>query len=220
MLDLNYVRNNLDQVREALEKRKSSTEVLEDFTRLDAERREVIGEADTVNRQRNESSREIGGLIQQGKKDEAEAKKKEVAGLKERQSELDVRRREVETAMDDLLAGLPNIPSDDVPVGADEADNEEVRRWGEPRDFGFEPKDHVDLGEDLGILDLERAAKIAGTRFAILNGAGARLERALVNFMLDVQTNQHGYKETLPGEQGRTVWYKSAAEIRGRPVPY
>jgi seryl-tRNA synthetase len=100
--------------------------------------------------------------------------------------------------MSELLAGLPNIPATDVPVGADEAANREIRRWGEPREFDFEPKDHVDLGEALGILDLERATKIAGSRFAILNGAGARLERALVNFMLDIHTREHGYTETLP----------------------
>ena len=100
--------------------------------------------------------------------------------------------------MHDLLAGLPNIPAADVPVGPDETANKEIRRWGEPRAFDFEPKDHVDLGTALGILDLERATKIAGARFAILNGAGARLERALVNFMLDVQTREHGYTETLP----------------------
>jgi seryl-tRNA synthetase len=100
--------------------------------------------------------------------------------------------------MRELLSGLPNIPSAGVPVGPDETANEEIRRWGEPREFGLEPKDHVDLGEALGILDLERATKIAGSRFAILKGAGARLERALVNFMLDVHTGENGYTETMP----------------------
>jgi len=100
--------------------------------------------------------------------------------------------------MRELLSGLPNIPDEGVPVGPDESANQEVRRWSEPREFSFEPKDHVDLGEALGILDLERATKIAGSRFAILNGAGARLERALVNFMLDIHTTVHGYTETLP----------------------
>ena len=136
--------------------------------------------------------------MQTGKRDEAEAKKAEVAGLKERQAELEKARDDADNAMRDLLAGLPNLPAADIPVGADELANKEVRRWGEPRDLDFEPKDHVDLGEALGILDLERATKIAGSRFAILNGAGARLERALVNFMLDVHTLEHGYTETLP----------------------
>ncbi len=198
MLDLNFVRENLETVREALNKRHFPADVLDDFAELDTERREVIGESDLVNRQRNEASREIGGLMQEGKRGEAEEKKAEVAGLKERQSELEERRKDVETRMSDLLAGLPNMPAEDVPLGVDESDNVEVRKWGEPANFEFEPKDHVDIGEGLGILDLERAAKIAGSRFAILNGAGARLERALVNFMLEVHTTQHGYTETFP----------------------
>jgi seryl-tRNA synthetase len=136
--------------------------------------------------------------MQAGRTDEANAKKEEVAGLKDEQTSLERQRDEAEKSMQELLAGLPNIPDKDVPVGPDEAANREVRRWGEPREFDFEPKDHVDIGEALGILDLERATKIAGTRFAILNGAGARLERALVNFMLEVQTTEHGYNETLP----------------------
>ena len=165
---------------------------------LDEKRRAVIGESDAVNQQRNSSSKEIGALIQAGKREEAETKKAEVAKLKEKQSELEAARKEVEAKMDELLADLPNIPANDVPVGADESDNIEIGRWGEPSEFDFEIKDHVDLGESLGILDLERATKIAGARFAILNGKGARLERALINFMLEVHTERHGYKETLP----------------------
>ena len=198
MLDLHYVRENLDKVKQALANRNFPTEALDRFVELDAERRRVIGEADAVNQQRNAASKEIGALMQAGKKEEAEAKKAEVAGLKERQGELERQRDEAIESMNELLAGLPNIPADDVPVGPDETANKEIRRWGEPREFDFEPKDHVDLGEALGILDQERATKIAGARFAILNGAGARLERALINFMLDVHTREHGYTETLP----------------------
>lgn len=198
MLDLNYVRENLDAVRSALSGRNFDTSALDKFSELDSERRRIISEADAVNQARNAASKEIGELIRTGKKDQAETKKAEVAELKTRQSVLEAKRDEAEAEMHDLLAGLPNIPATDVPVGADEAANVEVRKWGEPREFDFEPKDHVDLGENLGILDLERAAKIAGSRFAILNGAGARLERALVNFMLDIQTREHGYTETLP----------------------
>lgn len=198
MLDLHYVRENLETVRKALQTRNFPTDLLDDFAEMDAERRRVIGESDQINAQRNSSSKEIGALMQSGKRDEAEAKKAEVAGLKEKQSELDEKRKEVEEKMNDLLAQLPNIPAEGVPVGADETANVEIRKWGEPREFDFEVKDHVDLGEALGILDQERATKIAGSRFAILNGAGARLERALVNFMLDVHTTEHGYTETLP----------------------
>ncbi len=198
MLDLHFVRENLEIVREAFKKRHFETDALETFTQLDEERREVISESDQINQQRNLSSKEIGALMQAGKRDEAEAKKADVAGLKEKQQELEKQRTEVEAKMNELLAGLPNIPADDVPVGTDESDNKEISKWGEPREFDFEVKDHVDLGESLGILDLERATKIAGARFAILNGKGARLERALINFMLEVHTEQHGYKETLP----------------------
>src|SRR4026208_901762 len=198
MLDLNYVRENIDKVREALNARRADTTALDDFTRADEERRRVIGESDQVNAERNASSREIGALRKEGKKDEAEARRAEVGQLKDRIAELDQLRAQTETRMHDLLSTLPNIPHESVPVGADESANTEVRRWGTAPQFSFEPKDHVDLGTALGILDLERATKIASARFAILNGAGARLERALINFMLETQTREHGYLETLP----------------------
>lgn len=198
MLDLNFVRENLDAVRTALANRNFPAESLDRFVELDLERRSLIRESDTINQQRNGFSKEIGDLMKAGDRDAAEARKSEVAGLKERQAELDVKRDESEAAMHELLAGLPNIPFDDVPVGADESANVEVRKWGNIRQFDFDVKDHVDLGEALGILDFERATKIAGSRFAILNGAGARLSRALVNFMLDIHTREHGYTETIP----------------------
>lgn len=198
MLDLHFVRENLEKVKEAFEKRHFETDALDVFVALDKERRDVIGESDEINAKRNSSSKEIGALMQAGKKDEAEAKKSEVSDLKDKQKDLEYKRSEVAAKMYDLLAQLPNIPAGDVPIGTDESDNKEVSKWGESKEFDFEVKDHVDLGEELGILDMERAAKIAGARFAILNGKGARLERALVNFMLEVHTEQHGYKETLP----------------------
>jgi seryl-tRNA synthetase len=198
MLDLNYVRENIDKVREALKARHFDSTTLDDFTRADEERRRVIAESDQLNAQRNASSREIGGLMKEGKKEEAEARRAEVATLKDRISELDQLRADAEARMRELLSTLPNIPHATVPVGDDESANQEVRRWGTPPKLDFEPKDHVDLATALGILDLERATKITAARFAILNGAGARLERALVNFMLDVQTREHGYLETLP----------------------
>jgi seryl-tRNA synthetase len=198
MLDLNYVRENIDNVRDALRARRADATALDDFAKADQERRRVIAESDQLNAQRNASSREIGALMKEGKKEEAEARRSEVGKLKERIAELDQLRAQTEARMDDLLSSLPNIPHESVPRGESEADNVEVRRWGTPPQFSFEPKDHVDLGTALGILDLERAAKISAARFAILNGAGARLERALINFMLDVQTREHGYSETLP----------------------
>jgi seryl-tRNA synthetase len=136
--------------------------------------------------------------MKDGKKEEAEARRAEVGGLKDRIAELDQLRSQTETRMHDLLSTLPNMPHESVPFGKEESDNVEVRRWGTQPQFDFEPNDHVDLGTNLGILDLERATKISAARFAILNGAGARLERALVSFMLDVHTREHGYLETLP----------------------
>ena len=198
MLDLHYVRENLETVKNALVNRNFPTTSLDKFAELDAERRRVISEADALNQTRNSSSKEIGALMQAGRKEEAETKKAEISGLKDKQSALEIQRDEAENEMKELLSGLPNLPATDVPIGADESANVEIRQWSEPKTFDFEPKDHVDLGENLGILDLERAVKITGSRFAILNGAGARLSRALVNFMLDVHTTEHHYTETLP----------------------
>jgi seryl-tRNA synthetase len=198
MLDLNFVRDNLERVRAALEARHAPVAALEDFARMDAERRRVIAQSDELNAQRNTASRTIGALMKEGRREEAEAQRQEVGQLKERIAELDAVRDEAEAGMKTLLSTLPNLPHESVPVGADESDNVEARRWGAPPAFDFEPKDHVDLGASLRILDLERATKIAGARFAILRGAGAQLERALINFMLDLHTREHGYEETLP----------------------
>ena len=198
MLDLNYVREHLDEVRTKLQTRGVPAESLNDFEQADAERRRLIAESDQLNRERNEASREIGALMTEGKREEAEGRRKQVNELKDKIAELDSLRNEAETRMREMLASLPNLPDDGVPVGRDDTQNVEVRSWGTKREFGFEPKDHVDLGTALGILDLERASKISGARFAILQGAGARLSRALVDFMLDVQTRENGYTETLP----------------------
>jgi seryl-tRNA synthetase len=198
MLDLNYVRENLDKVRAGLQTRGVAPDALDNFAEADAERRRIIAESDQLNATRNTASREIGALMKEGKRDEADARRKEVNELKERIAELDRLRDEAETRMRELLTSLPNLPAEGVPVGKGEAENVEVRRWGTKPEFDFEAKDHVDLGTALGILDLERAAKISGARFGILNGAGARLSRALVSFMLDVQTGENGYTETLP----------------------
>jgi len=198
MLDLNYVRDNLDHVRAALQARGVVPEALDDFAQADAARRRVIAESDQLKAQRNAASREIGALMKAGKSEEAEERRREVNALKDRISDLDQLRDQAESRMREMLSALPNIPHESVPAGKDESANIEVRRRGTKPEFDFEPRDHVDLGSALGILDLERAAKISGARFAILQGAGARLSRALINFMLDVQTRENGYKETLP----------------------
>jgi len=198
MLDLNYVRENIDAVRAALEKRGASGDVLDDFAQADTERRRIIAESDRLNAERNSSSREIGALMKDGKRDEAEARRKSVGDLKDQISALDQQREASEVRMREMLSTLPNIPHESVPVGKDESANRVERVWGEKPSFDFAPKDHVDLGTGLNILDLERASKITGARFAIYNGAGARLTRALIDFMLDLHTREHGYLETEP----------------------
>jgi seryl-tRNA synthetase len=198
MLDLNYVRENLDKVRVKLQSRGVAPAALEDFVGADAERRRIIAESDQLNAQRNAASREIGLLMKEGKRDLADARRAEVNELKGRIAALDQAREAAEARMRDMLSTLPNVPDDSVPVGKNDTENVEVRRWGNRPEFKFQIRDHVDLGTALGILDLERATRLSAARFSILNGAGARLSRALVNFMLDVQTREHGYRETLP----------------------
>ena len=201
MLDLNYVRENLDKVLKALEDRNANDDafkVLKRFMSAEEARRKTIGESDELNAKRNQMSLQIGTLMKEGKGEEALQLRSKVANLKEAIAEKNQWRDKVEQEMHELISTLPNIPHESVPVGKDETANAEVRRWGTKPEFDFQPKDHVDLGTELGILDLDRAAKIAAARFAILNGDGARLERALISFMLDVHRNEHGYLETLP----------------------
>src|SRR2546429_5677555 len=198
MLDLNYVRDNLDRVRAALAARSMPATALDDFAEADAERRRVIAESDALNAERNNASRVIGALMKEGRREEAEAQRKQVGDLKDRIAELDQKREQAEARMREMLSTLPNIPHESVPVGKDDSEDVEIHRWGTNPELVSERKDHVDLGTWLGILDLERATKITGARFAILNGAGARLERALIDFMLDLHTREHGYRKTLP----------------------
>ena len=196
MLDIRFVREHLDEVATAMENRNHSWDS-EYFKELDESRRSLIGQEEELLNQRNVLSKSIGKLMSEGKKDEAEAVKAQVSELKDRIAELSVKRAEAEEKLNDLLLGTPNMPADSTPVGKDENDNPEVRRWGTPRDFeaeGIEMKPHWDLGADLGIIDSERAVKLAGSRFVLLGGLGARLERALINFMADTHISR-GYKE-------------------------
>ena len=198
MLDTNFVRDNLDLVLRKLQTRGFSTEVLDRFTQLETERRSNIRKVDDLKALRNRESQEIGTLMKTGQKEEAESRREQVRRIGEEIAEREAALNAIKADLNNLMIGLPNLPHESVPVGSDESANQEVTRWGTPRVFDFEPRDHVDLGTALGILDLERAAKISGARFAILKGVGARLERALITFCLDVQTKRHGYEEVLP----------------------
>ena len=197
MLDIKFVRENPDLVDKACESRQNAHWDREKFFELDEERRSVIAEVEALQAARNSASKEIGQLMREGKKEEAEAKKAEVAANKERIAALDDRRDAVEKELFDLVAAIPNIPHEDVPYGKDDSDNPEVRRWGTPREFDFEPKAHWDLGPELGIIDFDRGVKLAGTRFYLLGGMGARMERALINFFIDMH-NKAGVKEWWP----------------------
>ena len=197
MLDIKFVRENPDLVDKACESRQNAHWDREKFFELDEERRSVIAEVEALQAVRNSASKEIGQLMREGKKEEAEAKKAEVAANKERIATLDDRRDAVEKELFDLVAAIPNIPHEDVPYGKDDSDNPEVRRWGTPREFDFEPKAHWDLGPELGIIDFDRGVKLAGTRFYLLGGMGARMERALINFFIDMH-NKAGFKEWWP----------------------
>jgi seryl-tRNA synthetase len=201
MLDVHYVRENFDLVLEKLSTRNFDPSLLDDFIRLDTERRALVPQRDDLNAASNRISKEVGALMREGKKDEAEGKKVASKQAGEKARELDARINEIEEELKTILTRVPNLPHESVPVGKDEHANVEVRRRGTPRDFkaeGFDPKDHVDLGHALGILDQERAAKITGARFSVLSGAGAKLERALISFMLELHTTENGYREMLP----------------------
>ena len=197
MLDIKFVRENPDVIDAACASRQNAHWDREKFFELDAERRSVIAEVESLQAERNAISKQIGLFMREGKKDEAEAAKQQVSANKERIAELDQRRGSVEEELTALVAAIPNIPDESVPYGVDDFDNPEVRRWGVPTEFDFEPKAHWDLGVDLGIIDFDRGVKLAGTRFYLLGGLGARMERALINFMID-QHNKAGFKEFWP----------------------
>jgi seryl-tRNA synthetase len=195
MHDLNFFRNNLDKIRERLAARGYVLDAAA-FEELDRRRRQCVTESEQLKAERNQASAEIAKLRKSGV-DTAEQQQR-VRGIGERIAALDEQAGKLDAEFRDFLARVPNLPQDSVPAGKDERDNIEIRRWGTPRDFDFQPKAHWDLGPELGILDLERAAKVTGARFAVYWDIGARLERALINFMLDLHTREHGYTEVLP----------------------
>ncbi len=199
MLDLSFVRANLELVEAKLRARGADpAALLGDFKTLDQSRRAAITQSEQAKARRNELSQQVGALKKAGKNDEAAAVMDETRALKDQLDALDRTATELDEQLRLSLARVPNLVRDEVPVGTSEADNAVVKSWGEKRTYDFEPKPHWEVGEALGILDLERAAKLSGARFAVYMGAGARLERALISFMLDLHTAKHGYTEVLP----------------------
>lgn len=196
MLDRRLLRKNFAEIKQKLQKRGEDLSELENFGALDTRRREIIAEVEQLKAKRNETSKQI-SLLKREKQDASEliAEMQEVGKqIKALDTELD----EIDEKLDQIMLAIPNIPHESVPIGEDEDDNEEIRRWGEIPSFSFEPKAHWDIATDLGILDFERAAKVAGSRFVFYKGLGSRLERALINFMMDLHVDEHGYEEMLP----------------------
>jgi len=197
MLDLTFVRENLPKVEEMLRRRGVDPQpLLGGFRSLDERRRKLITESEGLKAQRNRASEEIARLKKAGQ--DASAQMEQTKALREKGDALEKQAAEIDQELRTSLAMLPNIPQEQVPAGKSAEQNVEVRRWGTPAEFGFTPKPHWELGEQLGVLDMERAAKLSGARFAVYWGLGAKLERALASFMLDLHTSQHGYTEVLP----------------------
>ncbi|WP_028539077.1 serine--tRNA ligase [Paenibacillus sp. J14] len=196
MLDVKILRNDYARVEEALKNRGKSLELISGFAPLDEKRRELLQESEALKNRRNTVSAEV--AKRKKNKEDADELIVEMREVGDRIKELDEEVRTLEAQIDQLMLSIPNIPHESVPVGASEEDNVEVRRWSEPRKFDFTPKAHWDIAADLGILDFEAAAKVTGSRFTFYKGLGARLERALINFMMDLHSNEHGYEEMLP----------------------
>jgi seryl-tRNA synthetase len=203
MLDPKYFSDSVGELENALKRRNADPGFIQQLSELARSRRELTHKTETLKAQRNKASQEIAQLKAKAKADpaaaaEAEKRVLEMRAVGDEIKRLDDELKAVEEKFSGASMGIPNVPHASVPTGKEAADNQEARRWGTPRKFDFQPKDHVALGEALGILDFERAGKIAGARFALYQGAGAALERALIQFMLDLHTREHGYQEVIP----------------------
>jgi seryl-tRNA synthetase len=199
MLDVRWVADHLEEVHESLARRSAATaQSLRGIAELSEKRRELIVQTERLQARRNVANQEMGRLARGGDKAEFEQRREELRSFSDEVKELEGRVAEVEEALEERLLEIPNLPHPSIPNGTGTEDNAVRRKWGEPPDFAFEPKPHWDVGSELGILDFERAAKLSGARFTVLWGLGARLERALINFMLDLHTREHGYREVYP----------------------
>ena len=198
MLDIKYIRQEPEAAKKRLVARGEEASMLDELLELDEKLRAIVTEVENLQAERNVVSKQIGALMGQGKKEEAESKKVETRELGEKIDDLNSRKSEVEEAFNALILTLPNLAHDTVPVGPDETANEEVKVEGKKPTFDFEPKGHVDLCESLGLIDFERGAKLAGSGFLLYTGWGARLERALIQYLLDLHVHEHGYIEVSP----------------------
>ena len=195
MLDMKFVRENPEKVIEAVHNRNGELN-LDEFLALDKERRELTQQVEVLKNERNTASKAIGQLKKAG--ENAEEKMAEVRAIGDKIAADDTRLREIEARLKEIMLSIPNVPAEDCPIGKSDEDNPEVRKWGEPRKFDFEPLSHWEIGEKLDILDFERGHKISGARFTVYKGLGSRLERAIINFYLDLHTSEHGYTEFFP----------------------
>ncbi|WP_186576846.1 serine--tRNA ligase [Aquibacillus kalidii] len=196
MLDMKYLRSNFDEVKAKLQNRGEDLSDLDKFGDLDAKRRQLIAETEELKAKRNDVSKQI-SVLKKEKKD-AEAMIVEMREVGDKVKQIDTELKQVEEELETLLLSIPNIPHETTPIGESEDDNVEVRKWGETPSFDFESQAHWDLATNLDILDFERASKVTGSRFVFYKGLGARLERALINFMMDLHAEEHGYTEMLP----------------------
>lgn len=195
MLDIKFIRNNIEFLEDVLAKRKAKVD-LNEFEQVDAERRNILAEVESLKHKRNISSNEIGKMKREGQ--DASILLEEMGKVSQRIKELEKDIVDLETKLEYFQMTIPNVFHESVPYGKGEEDNKEVRKYGNIKDYSFEPKTHDEIGEKLGILDFERGAKLSGSRFTVYKGMGAKLERALINFMLDIHTNENGYTEILP----------------------
>ena len=198
MLDIKYIRQEPEAARERLVARGEAAGRVDELLALDEKLRALVTEVETLQADRNAVSKEIGALMGQGKREEAEAKKTETRDIGDRIDGLNAEKNEAEAVFNTLLLSLPNLAHESVPVGADESANEEIKVHGEKPVFDFEPKGHLDICETLGLVDFERGTKIAGRGFLLYTGWGARLERAMIQFLLDLHVHEHGYTEVSP----------------------
>ncbi len=195
MLDIKRIRNNPDEVKKAIELKKENSNI-DEFLKIDEKRREILKELESLKNTRNKESENIAKLKKEGK--DAEELIKEMKEISDKIKEMESEVKQYDEKLEELLWTIPNIPHESVPVGDSDADNVEIRRWGEVREFDFEVKPHWDIGVELGLLDFEAASRVTGSRFTFYKGLGCRLERALINFMMDLHTEKHGYTEVFP----------------------